>query len=181
MDTDSQVYVGDVSTGDVGLVNNPIVTAGAVAGDTWANAGPAVILEQINELLTSVWASSGYAICPSELRIPPVQYGLISTKVVSGSGDVSILQYLAQNSIANNINGRPLNIQPLKWLVNAGEGDTDRMMAYTNNEDFVRFPMVPVRRETAYYQGIRFIAPYIWGFGSVEFVYPETVGYRDGI
>ena len=55
------------------------------------------------------------------------------------------------------------------------------MMAYTNNEDFVRFPMVPVRRETAYYQGIRFIAPYIWGFGSIEFVYPETVGYRDGI
>lgn len=181
MDTDSQVYVGDVSTGDVGLVNNPIVTAGAVTGAAWDTATPAVILEQINELLTSVWASSGYAICPSELRIPPVQYGLISTKVVSGSGNVSILQYLAQNSIANNINGRPLNIQPLKWLVNAGEGDTDRMMAYTNNEDFVRFPMVPVRRETAYYQGIRFIAPYIWGFGSVEFVYPETVGYRDGI
>jgi hypothetical protein len=41
--------------------------------------------------------------------------------------------------------------------------------------------MVPIRRETAYYQGIRFIAPYLWLFGEMEFVYPETVLYADGI
>jgi hypothetical protein len=84
-------------------------------------------------------------------------------------------------AISNNINGKPLNIQPLKWLTGRGVGPTDRMVAYTNAEDRVRFPMVPVRRETPYYQGIRFIAPYIWAFGAVEFVYPETVLYRDGI
>ena len=55
------------------------------------------------------------------------------------------------------------------------------MVAYTNDESRVRFPMVPVRRETPYYQGIRFHAPYLWAFGEVEFVYPETVRYADGI
>jgi len=40
---------------------------------------------------------------------------------------------------------------------------------------------VPVRRETAYYQGIRFTAPYLYAFGQIEFVYPETVQYADGI
>lgn len=79
------------------------------------------------------------------------------------------------------MNGRPLNIQPLKWLTGRGAGNADRMVAYSNQEDFVRFPMVPVRRETAYYSGIRFIAPYIWAFGAVEFVRPETIIYRDGI
>jgi hypothetical protein len=55
------------------------------------------------------------------------------------------------------------------------------MVAYTNNEDRVRFPMVPIRRETPYYLGIKFNAPYIWAFGEVEFPYSETVIYRDGI
>jgi hypothetical protein len=41
--------------------------------------------------------------------------------------------------------------------------------------------MVPIRRETAYYHGIRYTAPYIWAMGQIEFVYPETVQYADGI
>jgi len=181
MDTDEQVYVGDTSTGDQGLVNSSQIQVANVTGVAWATATPAVILTQVNELLTSVWEESGFAVCPAELRIPPQQYGLLSTRLVSSAGNVSVLQYLAQNSICNNINGKPLNIQPLKWLAGRGVGATDRMVAYTNEEDFVRFPMVPVRRETAYYQGISFIAPYVWAYGSVEFVYQETVGYRDGI
>ena len=55
------------------------------------------------------------------------------------------------------------------------------MCVYTNDLSRVRFPMVPIRRETAYYQGIRFVAPYLWAFGQVEVVYPETLGYADGI
>ena len=181
MDTDEQVYIGDTFTGDKGLANSTLVSTGNVTGGTWAAATADVILAQVNEILNAAWAATGFAVCPSELRIPPAQYSLISTKIVSSAGSISVLQYLMQNSIANNVNGRPLNIQPLKWLTGRGAGATDRMIAYTNQEDFVRFPMVPVRRETAYYQGIRFIAPYIWAFGAVELVRPETAVYRDGI
>lgn len=181
MDTDEQVYIGDTFTGDKGLLNSPLVAAGNVIGGAWSTATEDVILAQINEILTTSWAATGYTICPSELRIPPQQYGLISTRKVSNDASKSILTYVMENSIANNINGRPINILPLKWLVGRGAGGADRMIAYTNAEDRVRFPMVPVRRETPYYQGIRFSAPYIWAFGAVEFVYPETVLYRDGI
>lgn len=181
MDTDEQVYIGDTFTGDKGLVNSTLVSTANVTGAAWASATADVILAQVNEILNAAWAGTGFAVCPSELRIPPAQYSLISTRIVSTAGNQSILQYLAQNSIANNVNGRPLNIQPLKWLTGRGAGNADRMVAYSNQEDFVRFPMVPVRRETAYYSGIRFIAPYIWAFGAVEFVRPETIIYRDGI
>ena len=34
---------------------------------------------------------------------------------------------------------------------------------------------------TPYFLGIKVYAPYIWAGGEVEFVYPETVLYRDGI
>jgi hypothetical protein len=181
METDEQVYIGDTFTGDKGLLNSAQVATGNVVGGAWAVATADVILTQVNEILTAAWAATGYSICPSELRIPPVQFGLITSKLVSSAGSISIAKYVAENCIANAINGKPLNIQPLKWLTGRGAGATDRMVAYTNAEDRVRFPMVPVRRETPYYQGIRFIAPYIWAYGAVEFVYPETVLYRDGI
>lgn len=185
MGIDEQVYIGDTFTGDQGLFNSTQVSAGNVSGGTWAAAlaanTPDVILSQVNEILNSAWAASGYAVCPGELRIPPAQFSAISMAKVSGQANMSVLKYIAENSIANNVNGRPLNIQPSKWLVQRGVGNADRMMAYTNEEERVRFPMVPMRRETAYYQGIHFHAPYIWAMGSVEFVYPETALYRDGI
>jgi hypothetical protein len=113
--------------------------------------------------------------------LPPAQFGYIASQKVSSAGNVSILKFLEENSIALKINGKALDIQPVKWLTGQGAGGLDRMVAYTNDEGRVRFPMVPIMRETAYYQGIRFIAPYLYLFGQVEFVYPETVQYADGI
>ncbi len=139
------------------------------------------ILFDLNEVLRKCWLSSAYAVCPSGLRLPPAQYSYLASTLVSSAGNTSILTFLKQNSIALNINGRELDIQPVKWLAGAGANSTDRMMVYTNDLQYVRFPMVPIRRETAYYQGIRFTAPYVWAYGEVEFVYPETLRYADGI
>ncbi len=186
MNTDQMVYIGAAEVGATGLVNDATITESTVANGlagtaTWATKTPDEILADVNTALTSTWEASAWAVCPSELRIPPVQYGLLCSQKVSSAGNVSILKFLEENSIALKINGRALNIQPLKWLTGQGTGPTDRMIVYTNSEDRVRFPMVPIRRETAYYQGIRYTAPYLWAFGQVEFVYPETVQYWDGI
>lgn len=186
LETDAMVYVGDADVGAEGLVNSSLVNAalvavGASTFTTWSTKTPDEILKDVNDMLTASWTAAAFAVCPAELRIPPVQFGLIATAKVSSAGNVSILKYLEENSISLKINGKPLNIQPLKWLVGAGASVTDRMMAYTNDVDKVRFPMVPIRRNTAYYKGIHFLAPYVYGFGEVEFVYPETVIYRDGI
>jgi hypothetical protein len=185
MNTDQMVFIGATEVGATGLVNNPSVTTGSVSGGTWASLlaanTPYVILQQVNTLIESAWAASGFAVCPSELRLPPAQYAAISAALVSQAGSISVLTFLEQNSISLRVNGKALNIQPLKWLTGRGAAGADRMVAYTNEEDRVRFPMVPIRRETAYYHGIRFTAPYLWAFGQVEFVYPETVQYADGI
>jgi hypothetical protein len=186
MNTDQMVYTGASEIGATGLLNSSLVTASAVAtgasaSTLWKNKTPAEILADVNTLLTSTWLASAYAVCPGELRLPPAQYGYIATELVSSAGNTSILKYIMENSIANQINGKPLNIQPIKWLTGLGTSGTDRMMCYTNSEDRVRFPMVPIRRETAYYLGIHYNAPYIWAFGEVEFPYPETLQYADGI
>lgn len=186
MNTDQMVYVGSGDVGATGLINNASVTAGSVAtgvsGFTaWSKKTADEILADVNALLESTWQAAAFAVCPSKLLLPPLQFSYISSQKVSSAGNVSILKFLKENSIALNINGKELDIQPVKWLTGAGVGPSDRMVAYTNEENRVRFPMVPIRRETAYYQGIRFTAPYIWAFGQLEFVYPETVQYADGI
>jgi hypothetical protein len=186
MNTDEMVYVGDTGVGATGLVNSSLVTSGAVANGTagtptWVTKTPDEILKDVNDMVTAAWTASGFAVCPDKVLLPPTQFAYISSQKVSTAGNVSILQFLEENSISLRINGRKLEIQPLKWLTGRGAAGADRMVAYTNQEDKVRFPMVPVRRETPYYLGIKFNAPYIWAFGEVEFPYPETVIYRDGI
>lgn len=186
MNTDQMVYVGSSDVGATGLVNDASITESTVGNGVsgsslWVNKTPDEICADVNTLLTSTWLAAAYAICPSKLLLPPAQFAYIASQKVSSAGNVSILKFIEENSIALKVNGRPLDIQPVKWLTGAGSGSTDRMVAYTNDVSRVRFPMVPIRRETAYYQGIRFTAPYLWAFGQIEFVYPETVQYADGI
>jgi hypothetical protein len=186
MNTDQMVYVGSDDVSATGLLNCPDVTADTVANGIsgsplWSQKTADEILADVNALLEASWAASAYAVCPSKLLLPPLQFSYIASQKVSSAGNVSILEFLRMNSIALSINGSSLDIQPVKWLPGLGAGDTDRMVVYTNSEDRVRFPMVPIRRETAYYEGIRFIAPYLWAFGVMEVVYPETIRYADGI
>lgn len=186
MNTDQMVYIGSSDVGATGLLNNASVTEtvvanGALGSPLWVNKTADEILADVNTLLTNTWAAAGYAVCPSDLLLPPAQFSYLASQKVSSAGNVSILKFLKENTISLNVNGKELNINPVKWLPGLGSGTTNRMVAYTNDESRVRFPMVPVRRETAYYQGIKFIAPYLWAFGQMEFVYPETVAYADGI
>jgi len=182
MDVDEQVYIGDTVLGVTGLVNAATVTnVSNAATGTWATATPDQIVADVNELLTSVWAASAYAVCPSELRLPPAKFGLLVSRKVSDAGNISILEYVKQNTISNSINGRPLNIQPLKWLFQRGVANADRMMAYTKEQDKVRFPLVPLQRTPLEYRDIRQLTTYFGRLGVVEVVYPELIGYRDGI
>lgn len=186
MNTDQMVYIGSSDVGATGLVNSADVVAGTVAtgatGDTeWDTKTADEILADVNTLLSDSWSAAAFAVCPGKLLLPPANFSYIASQKVSSAGNVSILKFLEENSISLKINGKPLDIQPVKWLTGRGAESSNRMVVYTNEEDKVRFPMAPIRRETAYYLGIKFIAPYIWGFGEMEIVYPETIRYADGI
>ena len=114
MDIDEQVYIGDATYGAYGMLNQPgmYVTNAAATGSggltTWASKTPQNILNDVNALLTQVWANSGYAIMPSELRLPPVQFGYLVSTIVSSAGNISVLEFLRNNSLSNAANGKPL-------------------------------------------------------------------------
>lgn len=186
LNIDQMVYIGSSDVGAKGLLNNPAVTVTAVAngaGGTpqWTTKTPDEILKDVNALLDASWNATGNTVCPRELRLPPSQYSWICSQKVSSAGNISILQFLEENSIALKTNGTKLNITYCKWLTGIGTGGSDRMVVYTNDQKRVRYPMVPIRAEAAYTLGIKMYRPYIYALGEVEFVFPETALYADGI
>jgi len=194
MDIDEMVYIGDTTLGQVGLANNNTLVSfanAAQAGATsptgqttslkWIDKTPDAILADVNTALTQCWTNSGWAVMPTELRLPPVEFGYLVSQKVSSAGNVSLLEFLRNNSLSNAAYGRPLNIQPVKWLTGRGTGNTDRLMVYTKERDRVRFPLVPLQRTPLEYRNLFQLTTYFGRIGCVEFVYPETLYYMDGI
>lgn len=194
MDVDEQVYVGDATLNQTGLLNNTLVTNvanlpnGGGGSSTWANKTPDEILADVNAIITSTWAASAWAVMPNKIGIPPAQFGYISTQKVSTAGNVSILKYVLENNILKASGQGDLEIVPMKWLIGAGTGGTlgqtgtvDRMICYTQAQDYVRYPMTPLQRTPIQYQSIYHMTTYYCRLGVVEVVYPETIAYRDGL
>ncbi|MEI9692528.1 DUF2184 domain-containing protein [Atlantibacter hermannii] len=180
MDTDEQVYRGDTQLGVRGLTNY-LGTALTNAAKAWAVSTPDEIRASINKVLSDAWAATGYTLVPRDLLLPPEQFALLSSIIVSTAGNQSLLSYLRENTIAYHQNGVPLNIRAVKWLKGAGVGGTDRMVAYTNDKKYVRFPMVPLLSVPVQYRGIYQLTTYYGKLGAVESPYPETMAYVDGI
>lgn len=181
MDCDEQVYIGDPVINVPGLVNSSAVTATNAVTGNWGTATPAQILADVNAMLNNVWEGSAFAVCPDKVLMPPLKFSLLVSTLISSAGNISVLEFIKKNSICNSINGRELDIQPVKWLTGRGASGADRMVAYSNNRNYVRWPMVPLQRTPLEYRGIHQLTTYFGRLGVVEFVYPETLGYVDGI
>lgn len=188
MDVDMVVYTGESSFAQYGFVNSPSITAGNVAnggsGTAWTTKTPVQILTDVNTLLNSVWAATGYKVMPSELRLPPANFTYLNSTIISiggVAGGMSILEFLRRNNASEAISGKPLNIQPLKWLIGAGAGSTQRMVAYEKDAKYIRYPMVPRQRTPLELRSIWQSVSYYAKLGFVEWRYPETAGYADGI
>ena len=192
MDIDEMVYIGDTVVNKEGLLNSSVVTAGFVEANNsgftaWSKKTPDEILADVNTLIEECWKSSGYAICPSKLLLPPAQFAYITSQKVSTAGNVSILTFLEDNSISLKVNGKKLDIQPCKWLAGRGvaagspEVATDRMVAYTQDSERLRYPLVPLQRTPLEYRSLYQLTTYFGRLGVLEIVYPECIRYADGI
>lgn len=179
MDVDEMVYVGDDMLGVTGLCNNAGIAPENVTTD-WETATPDQILDDINGLLEKGWAQTGYSVCPARVLLAPVPFARLS-RPISAAGSMSILQYVAEQSIANGLNGKPLEIAPVKWLTGRGVAGKNRAVAYTRSEQYVRYPLVPLQRTPLESRGIHQLCVYFGRLGELEIVYPETISYADGM
>ncbi len=193
MDTDSMMYIGDTELGATGLCNSALVTpsslpTGASGLTAWTKKTPDEILTDVNLMLTTNWANAAWARMPDRILLPNEQFGYISTAKVSNAGNVSILKYILENNILTTSGMGKLEIYPVKWLRGAGAGGTignpattNRAVVYLNEYQFVRYPMTLLQRTPIQYDSIYHKTTYFGRLGRTEIVYPETVGYYDGL
>lgn len=179
MDTDEQVYIGDTELGVPGLLNLPGVIPVAAAAAWTATTDPDVIVQDINLVLTDGWVRSGYAVCPGEIGLAPELFGLLASKKVSSAGNISVLEYVKINTIAFQENGEPLEIVSMKFASKRGAGGAHRIVAYTQDEKYVRFPMVPLLNTPLEYRGMQQLTVYYGKLGQVETPYSNTISYLD--
>lgn len=191
MDTDQVVYIGDTTRNVKGLLNHNLVTNvanvanGASGSGAWANKTPQEILNDINEAITSTWAASGWAVMPDSIRIPPKEFGYISTATISSAGNVSILKYLLENNVLVTSGRGTLDIQPVKWAMGTAAGGVlslaggaGVMLVYSKDPKYVQFPMTPLQKTPIQYDSIYHKTTYYGLLGCVEMRYAETVAYR---
>ncbi|HEB5736874.1 DUF2184 domain-containing protein [Escherichia coli] len=178
MDIDEQVYIGDSDMGITGLLNLSQVTP-ISAAKAWATASPDEIVQDFNLLLSQAWVTSGYAICPKKVGLAPELFGLLASKKVSDAGNVSVLEYVKINCIAFQENGEPLEIVSMKWASKRGASGAHRVVAYTQDEKFIRFPLVPLLNTPLEYRGLYQLTTYYGRLGQVETPYGNTIAYMD--
>jgi hypothetical protein len=188
MDVDQMVYVGDSAISVYGLLNNSRLTnTGNATNGSWATATPTQILADVDNLLYSVWKSTGFAIIPDRLLVDPASYGVLVSTLVSTAGNISVLKFLQLNSLANANAGKELTIQPCKWLLGTnnsntlGVAATNSMFAYVKDPMRVRMPLVPIQRTPLEYRNIRQLVTYFARIGAVEMVYGEVCGLRSNL
>ena len=191
-DIDIQVYLGDTVLALTGLLNNPGVATnvaaatGSGSSTLFAAKTPLQMLTDFNAIGAAAWAASGYTVFPNKYLIPPTIYGVL-TQLMGTAGGPSVLSYIRENSQAFQVNGTQPEIVPCKWCVGTNNGNvlganaTDMIVAYTQDYQYLRFPMVPLQGMPMQYDGIHQKRAYVSKLGSVEFVRNETIAYLTGV
>lgn len=187
---DTSVYVGLADYDSYGLVNSPQIIAdmapnGASGSPLWSGKTAVEIMTDINLVLNETWEASEFDLTgmANHILVPPRQYAYINNTPVTEAGSVSILTYLLENNIAKN-QGRALVILPSRWCIGAGTGGADRLVAYANDEERVRFDITqPLQRvmTQADANQLAYLTPYVSQFSEVQWLYTQHGFYLDGI
>ena len=187
---DANVYVGIEDYGTTGLVNHPDVTETTAANGTggtatWATKTPQVILKDVNDALTAVWAANEYdeTAVPNHILIPYEQYNYILTTMVTDLATETIYDFLMKNNVAAK-NGGSLFIGATRWCKGAGTSSKDRMLVYVNHERFVKMDeLVPMSliMSAPNVANVCYDTAYMANISEVQLFYPTSILYVDGI
>ncbi len=185
---DMLVHTGLPDEGITGLINSTVVTsstaaAGASGLTTWAGKVPNEILADIDTVLMNTVVASEYdrTGMADTIMIPWNQWTQIRAPMTV-AGATSIYEYVMKNNVANDYIGRQLTIVPRRWCAGAGVGPSDRMFAYVNREERVRFDMtVPLARIQSYPFAGKYVSIFAGQAGQVQWLYPQTAYALDGI
>lgn len=186
---------GDTEKGLGGLINyQGVITKTAAAVGTgnstlWVNAAgigqktPDQIMADIDDALSGVFFDTYETELADTLLLPFEAYRYISRTKVDALSDETILSFVKRTNLYTQETGRELTIRGLRDLSAAAPGGTGRMVAYKNDENYVKLHLpMPHRFLNVYQSGpMQWQVPGIFRTGGVELLTTKAMRYVDGI
>lgn len=175
-------FLGSAPHGLTGFLNNGDIPQASAATGTWGTATADQIINDVNDLLESIWTTSAEVEIPDTLLLPPEQFAIIARKLVGSEHNRTLLEVLHMQNIYFAETGNQLDIKSLAELRLIGSGTTDRMVAYRKDPAVLtfHFPM-PLQFVAPQPVGLDVIVPGEFRLGGCEVRYPVACGYADGI
>lgn len=182
--------VGATEKNWTGLINDPGVTSYTVAATGtgsstfWANKTPDQILFDVNTLLSGIPTATSNVEYADTLRLPPSAFRYISsTRLGSGDGAMTVLEFLRLNNIYTAETQQALDIGTILELETIGASGDGRMVAYRKSPEVVRFMLpqplntLPVRSRSL----MSFESAMLARTGGTQIRLPGAVRYADRI
>lgn len=167
-----------------GVFNSPNVPVmPAVIGD-WlgGTTTPDQILGDVNAAILQVWTQTKRNTVVDTLVLPGAHYGYIASTPRGPNSDTTILTYLLANNLSRVERNQQLNIIGGPDLDTAGAGGVPRMIVYERSEQnlVMHIPM-PILFHAPQVIGLETQVPAEYKYGGVEWRYPKSGLYVDGI
>ncbi|HHW4670198.1 DUF2184 domain-containing protein [Xylella fastidiosa subsp. multiplex] len=165
-----------------GLYTHPGVPVMLNTAGPWIGQSPAQVLALFNALISSAWMNTQYVEMIDTVLLPGSVMNYLVSTPRSDNSDKTILHYVLENNIAKAERGLDLTVRTGYGLETAGEGGTTRAMVYTKHPTklVLHLPM-PIRFLPPQPKGLKFDIPGEYKYSGVEFRYPKSALYADGI
>lgn len=173
---------GESQSNLTGLFNNGNVPQASAVTGNWSSATPDQILKDINTLILTIWQNTAYNDTPTDILLPAASMSVISSTPRSANSDTTILQYIKANNIAKQERGADINFRTAFGLNTAGSGGTKRMMGYVRNTSRVKMHVTQELQFLApQFRNLEVFIPGVYRYSGVEFRYPKSAMYVDGL
>jgi hypothetical protein len=175
---------GDTTMNVTGLFNNGNVPQMNAPVGAWLT-GPktaAQIASDVNAAIQAVWTNTAYNDQVTNILMPPSRFAYIASTPHTDIGDTTILQWLLNTNIAMVDRGQRISIQPGFGLDTAGAGGTARVVAYVKSDlRLIMHIPLPLRFLAPQPRGLEVQVPGEYKYSGVEFRYPKSAIYMDGV
>jgi len=173
---------GDSEYNLQGLIEYPGITEYTVPADgtgsskLWSTKTPDQIVRDLTGLVSAIVDTTNGVETPDTIILPISQYMILANTRMTDGNDKTILTYFLENN--------PF-INHIDWVVelkSAGAGSTNRMMAYSRDEDHITLEIPqPYEQFQPQQTGMEFEIPTQEETAGVLVYYPLSVAFGDGI
>jgi hypothetical protein len=172
---DKIAALGDAPSGIKGLLTHDQVPVVAATG-VWSGLTATQLVAELHRLEDNIWSSTNELLTPDTLILPTAQMQLVRRTYMSVDNQQTVLQRFLQNAAFIK------NVESWHRASTAGVGGVARAMAYKRDPAMLQiaFP-VPLRQLPPQPRNLALLNPMFSKIAGVEFYYPKSALYMDGI